>query len=63
MIWEHEPLEHVSRDGQTNADKHHGFWHDMGTLPDRNQLEGLWLTGKPLGRFGNSCSGVGKKSF
>ena len=44
--WEHDPLEHLSREGQVYAYKHDGFWQHMDTLPDRNLLEGLWSTGK-----------------
>jgi glucose-1-phosphate cytidylyltransferase len=44
--WEKEPLENLARDGQLRAFKHHGFWHPMDTLRDKNVLEHLWATGK-----------------
>jgi glucose-1-phosphate cytidylyltransferase len=28
------------------AFEHHGFWHAMDTLRDKNHLEGLWASGK-----------------
>jgi glucose-1-phosphate cytidylyltransferase len=44
--WEKEPLENLARDEQLRAFKHHGFWHPMDTLRDKNVLEDLWATGK-----------------
>ncbi len=45
-IWEREPLEHLSEDGQLAAFQHAGFWQPMDTLRDRTYLEELWATGK-----------------
>lgn len=45
-IWEQEPLEKLSAQGQLRAYHHHGFWQPMDTLRDKNQLEQLWSTGK-----------------
>ena len=42
VIWEAEPLENLSRDGQLSVYKHHGFWQSMDTLRDKNYLESLW---------------------
>ena len=38
-VWEAEPLERLAREGQLAAYPHHGFWHPMDTLRDKNQLE------------------------
>jgi len=45
-IWERQPLEDLSRDGQLRAYKHEGFWQPMDTLRDKNELERLWSSGK-----------------
>ncbi|MFN3428935.1 MAG: glucose-1-phosphate cytidylyltransferase [Candidatus Sericytochromatia bacterium] len=39
---EREPLETLAREGRLGAYKHHGFWHSMDTLRDKNNLEALW---------------------
>ncbi|WP_298819608.1 glucose-1-phosphate cytidylyltransferase [Chloroflexus sp.] len=44
-VWEREPLEQLARSGQLAAYRHHGFWHPMDTLRDKNYLEGLWQSG------------------
>lgn len=41
-IWEREPLETLSREGQVSAYRHRGFWQPMDTIHDRNTLEELW---------------------
>ncbi len=45
-VWEKEPMERLSRDGQLSTYKHAGFWHPMDTLRDKNFLEELWASGK-----------------
>lgn len=45
-IWEKYPLEQLAETGQLAAFQHHGFWHAMDTLRDRNYLEELWATSK-----------------
>ncbi len=45
-IWEAEPLENLTRDGQLEAVCHHGFWQPMDTLRDKNHLEALWASGQ-----------------
>jgi glucose-1-phosphate cytidylyltransferase len=45
-IWEREPMESLTRDGQLAAFKHDGFWRPMDTLRDKSQLEELWQNGK-----------------
>lgn len=44
-IWERSPLEQLASQKQLSAYKHHGFWHPMDTLRDKNHLEDLWRTG------------------
>ena len=45
-VWEREPLEKLSKDGQLSAYKHTGFWQPLDTLRDKNHLEKLWASGK-----------------
>lgn len=45
-VWEKNPLEGLARDGELSAYFHHGFWHAMDTLRDKNYLEELWVTDK-----------------
>ncbi len=44
-IWEREPMERLTREGQLMAYCHEGFWHPMDTLRERNVLESLWASG------------------
>jgi len=44
--WEREPIEGLARDGELIAYKHHGFWHPMDTLRDKQYLEQLWTSSK-----------------
>jgi glucose-1-phosphate cytidylyltransferase len=46
-VWENEPLERLSREGQLSAFRHQGFWQSMDTLRDRLLLEGLWNSPNP----------------
>lgn len=43
---EQEPLEALANQSKLAAYQHHGFWHPMDTLRDKNHLEDLWLSGK-----------------
>ena len=45
-IWEREPLESLSKQGQLAAFHHSGFWQPMDTLRDKTYLEELWASGK-----------------
>ncbi|MGC9124285.1 MAG: glucose-1-phosphate cytidylyltransferase, partial [Thermoplasmata archaeon] len=45
-IWEKEPIENLSSEGQLMAYKHYGFWKCMDTLRDKRELEELWVKGK-----------------
>ena len=42
MMWEDEPLEKLTNDGQLTAFKHTGFWKPMDALRDKMELEELW---------------------
>ncbi|HEV3223245.1 MAG TPA: glucose-1-phosphate cytidylyltransferase [Puia sp.] len=41
-MWEDEPLEKLSKDGQLMAYKHSGFWKCMDAMRDKIELENLW---------------------
>ena len=45
-IFEKEPLEGLTRDGELAAFKHSGFWQPMDTLRDKQHLEELWNAGR-----------------
>ncbi len=45
-IWEGEPLEKLSKEGQLSAYKHTNFWQPLDTLRDKDYLEKLWASGK-----------------
>jgi len=44
--WEKEPLERMAEQGRLAAFKHHGFWHPMDTLRDKQNLEDMWESGE-----------------
>jgi glucose-1-phosphate cytidylyltransferase len=44
-IWEREPLERLSNQGQLSAYLHRGFWHPLDTLRDKKLLEEHWASG------------------
>lgn len=46
-IWEREPLERLTAEGQIAAYQHDDFWQAMDTLRDKNHLEELWNSGNP----------------
>ena len=46
-MWEHEPLNHLARDGQLCAYKHTSFWQCMDTLREKHILQTLWDSGNP----------------
>lgn len=43
-VFEKEPLENLSKIGQLNAYRHHGFWRAMDTLRDKKELTEMWQT-------------------
>ena len=45
-IWESSPMESLASEGKLSAYKHHGFWHAMDTLRDKNYLEEMWGSGR-----------------
>jgi glucose-1-phosphate cytidylyltransferase len=45
-MWEDEPLENLSKDGQLMAYKHAGFWKCMDAMRDKIELENLWTSQK-----------------
>lgn len=45
-IWEREPMESLTHDGELMAFEHRGFWRPMDTLRDKSQLEELWQSGR-----------------
>lgn len=50
---ERAPLTNLARDGQLFAYKHHGFWHPMDTIRDRDHLNALCEAGSvPWMQFG-----------
>lgn len=42
IMWERQPLEDLSKDGELVAYKHHGFWKCMDTLRDNLDLNNMW---------------------
>ena len=44
-VFEKEPLEKLTKDGQLNAYKHEGFWRAMDTLRDKIELTQMWSDG------------------
>lgn len=46
-IWEREPLNALAKAGELMIFQHHGFWHPMDTIYDKNNLEKLWLSESP----------------
>ena len=46
-VLEKIPLETLAKSNQLGAYKHHGFWHPMDTLRDKNHLNHLWKNNPP----------------
>ncbi len=46
-LWEKEPLERMSQEGEICAYFHEGFWQPMDTLREKNHLEALWESKNP----------------
>ncbi|MES2893037.1 MAG: glucose-1-phosphate cytidylyltransferase [Bacteroidota bacterium] len=44
MMWEDEPLEKLTENGQLMAYQHKGFWKCMDALRDKIEFEELWKT-------------------
>jgi glucose-1-phosphate cytidylyltransferase len=45
-LWEKEPLENLTREGELMAFVHNGFWHPMDTLRDKEHLDKAWESGR-----------------
>jgi len=45
-LWEREPLERLTRDGELMAYHHEGFWQPMDTLREKRLLDDLWNSGQ-----------------
>lgn len=45
-IWEREPMERLTREGEMSAFLHDGFFQPMDTLREKVQLEEMWEKGK-----------------
>jgi glucose-1-phosphate cytidylyltransferase len=45
-IWEREPVERLTQDGELMGYRHYGFWSCMDTLKEKQSLDELWQTGK-----------------
>lgn len=45
-VFEQDPLEQLSADGQLAAYRHDGYWYGMDTLWDKIVLNGLWDNGE-----------------
>ena len=58
IVFEREPLESLSRDGQLVAYRHQGFWQCMDTLRDVRLLERMWEDGTAPWK----AAGLAKKS-
>ncbi len=45
-IWEQEPMQRLTGDGELMCFEHNGFWQPMDTLRDKTLLENLWNSGQ-----------------
>lgn len=45
-VWEREPIERITREGELMAYRHERYWSCMDTLREKNHLEELWQSGK-----------------
>jgi glucose-1-phosphate cytidylyltransferase len=45
-MFEREPMDRLTAQGQVHAYRHQGFWQAMDTLRDKQRLEELWAGGK-----------------
>jgi glucose-1-phosphate cytidylyltransferase len=45
-VWEQEPMERLSEDGELMAYRHRSFWQCMDTLREKHILESLWESGQ-----------------
>ncbi|MBK1703174.1 glucose-1-phosphate cytidylyltransferase [Halochromatium glycolicum] len=45
-VWERDPLERLTRNGELGSYRHEGFWQPMDTLRDKLALEQAWASGR-----------------
>jgi glucose-1-phosphate cytidylyltransferase len=45
-VWEQEPMQRLSEEGQLSAFRHTGYWQSLDTLRDLEFLEEKWRSGK-----------------
>jgi len=45
-LFEREPMDSLTAKRQVHAFLHHGFWHAMDTMRDKQRLEELWADGR-----------------
>ncbi|GAB6267905.1 MAG: glucose-1-phosphate cytidylyltransferase [Smithella sp.] len=45
VMWEHDPMETLAKEGKLCGYRHNGFWQCMDTARDLRYLESLWETG------------------
>jgi glucose-1-phosphate cytidylyltransferase len=45
-VWERDPVERLTREGELMGYRHYGFWSCMDTLKEKNMLEEIWASGK-----------------
>ena len=44
-VWEQEPLQNLTKEGQVSAFKHQGFYQPMDTIYEKKILETMWNSG------------------
>ncbi len=44
-VWEQEPFQNLTKEGQVSAFKHHGFYQPMDTIYEKKILETMWSSG------------------
>ena len=45
VMWEHDPMRRLVKEGQMSAFYHKNFWQPMDTLRDKKYLEKKWVSG------------------
>ena len=45
-LWETDPLERLTAEGELMAYRHEGYWQPMDTVRERRLLEDHWRTGR-----------------
>jgi glucose-1-phosphate cytidylyltransferase len=46
VMWEHDPMRDLAKDGELMAFRHESFWQCMDTLREKHILETLWESGE-----------------